>query len=222
MLTDRKDSSENYNKNNKKLIERYIGEGVLISEDGTKLSCKFEAGQLEDGLNFLVCDFSIFDLNSKEYFPNSNFENYSLHDIKNRIGWNLWATQYKLFHQFKSFEGVTSDGFDDFEITVKLGDYFSIYDDSLRDNTQQVKVAYYATEVSVNENTEENLQFRLSQNSSGLYIWVINIGIFIFFKDIYYIKSILLKKINFSVSHVQKVRSKVAIFTSIESGRVCF
>jgi transposase-like protein len=63
---------------------------------------------------------------------------------------------------------------------------------------------------------------RLSQNSSGLYIWVINIGIFIFFKDIYYIKSILLKKINSSVSHVQKVRSKAAIFTSIESGRVCF
>src|SRR5665647_175814 len=63
---------------------------------------------------------------------------------------------------------------------------------------------------------------RLSQNSSGLYIWVINIGIFSFFKDIYYIKSILLKKINSSVSHVQKVRSKAAIFTSIESGRVCF
>jgi DNA polymerase family A len=63
---------------------------------------------------------------------------------------------------------------------------------------------------------------RLSQNSSGLYIWVINIGIFIFFKDIYYIKSIFLKKINSGVSHVQKVRSKAAIFTSIESGRVCF
>jgi hypothetical protein len=70
--------------------------------------------------------------------------------------------------------------------------------------------------------TYNNYQYRLSQNSSGLYIWVINIGIFIFFKDIYYMKSILLKKINSSVSHVQKVRSKAAIFTSIESGRVCF
>jgi hypothetical protein len=68
----------------------------------------------------------------------------------------------------------------------------------------------------------KNKGLRLSQNSSGLYIWVINIGIFIFFKDIYYMKSIILKKINSSVSHVQKVLSKAAIFTSIESGRVCF
>ena len=60
--------------------------------------------------------------------------------------------------------------------------------------------------------------FRLSQNSPGLYIWVINIGIFIFFKGIYHIKSIFLKKIDSSVSHVQKVRSKAAIFTSIEYG----
>src|SRR5665647_301124 len=70
--------------------------------------------------------------------------------------------------------------------------------------------------------TEKPIYNRLSQNSSGLYIWVINIGRFIFFKDIHYIKSILLKKINYRVSHVQKVRSKAAIFTSIESGRVCF
>jgi hypothetical protein len=66
-------------------------------------------------------------------------------------------------------------------------------------------------ELKVNFWVHQKDQIRLSQNSSGLYIWVINIGIFIFFKDIYYIKSILLKKINPSVSHVQKVRSKAAI-----------
>lgn len=96
MLTDEKDSSESYNTNNKGFIERYMGEGVLISEYGTKLPCKFEAGQLEDGTDFLICDLSIFDLNSKEYFPNSNFENCSAHLMKYCMGWNLWATQYKI------------------------------------------------------------------------------------------------------------------------------
>jgi hypothetical protein len=159
MLTDRNDSSESNITNKKNLIERYIGEGVLISEYGTRLPCKFEAGQLEDGLNFLICDCSIVDLSRKEYFPNSNFENCSLLDIKNYMGWNLWVTQNKLFQQFKSFEGLTSDGFDDFKITGKVGGYFSIYDDSIRDNLQRVKVAYHVKEFSINANEEENLQF---------------------------------------------------------------
>jgi hypothetical protein len=159
MLTDRKGSSESCNTNNKGFIETYMGEGVLISEYGTKLPCKFEAGQLEDGRNVLVCDCSIFDLSLKEYFPDSNFENCSPHDIKICMAWHLWATQYKLFRQFKNFEGITSDGFGEFKITGKVGDYFSIYNDSLRDSSEQVKVAYYVKEFSINENTEENLQF---------------------------------------------------------------
>lgn len=159
MFTDRKDSSENCNTYYRSFIERYLGDGVLISGDGTKLPCKFEAGQLEDGLNFLVCDCSIFDLSLKEYFPDSNFEHCSPHDIKNCMGWHLWATQYKLFQQFKNFEGVTSDGFGEFKITGKVGDYFSIYNDSLRDSTERVKVAYYVKEFSINENMEEDLQF---------------------------------------------------------------
>jgi len=88
----------------------------------------------------------------------------------------------------------------------------------LRFNRYEAKIISKVKNYLIIKNTHN----RLSQNSSGLYIWVINIGIFIFFKDIYYIKSILLKKINYSVSHVQKVRSKAAIFTSIEFGRVCF
>ena len=131
MLTDRKDSSESYITNNKGFIERYMGKGVLISEYGTKLPCKFEAGQLEDGRNVLVCDFSIFDLSHKEYFPNSNFENCSPSKIKYCMGWSLGATQGKIFQQFKSFEGVTSDEFGDLKITGKVGDYYSIYYDSL-------------------------------------------------------------------------------------------
>lgn len=159
MLTDRKDSSNSCNTYKQSPIEKYIGEGVIISKDGTKLPSKFEAGQKEDGFNFIVCDFSIFDLISKEYFPNSNFENCSPHDIKICMAWHLYATEYKLFLQFKNFEGLISDEFGELKITGKLGNYFSIYNDSLRDSTERVKVAYYVKEFSINENTEENIQY---------------------------------------------------------------
>jgi hypothetical protein len=159
MSTDRKDSSDSCNTYKRSPIERYIGEGVLISEDGTKLPCKFEAGQLEDGFNFIVCDYSIFDLSRKEYFPNSNFENCSHHIVKNCMGWNLWATQGKIFRQFKSFDGVTSDGFAELKITGKIGGYFSIYFDTLRDDTSRIKVAYHLKEFSINANAVEDLQF---------------------------------------------------------------
>ena len=65
------------------------------------------------------------------------------------------------------------------------------------------------------------LNYRLSQNYSGFYIWV-KIATFIFFHDIYYIESTLYEKFDFSVSYVQKIRSKAAILTSTQFGGVCF
>ena len=79
--------------------------------------------------------------------------------IKYCMGWSLGATQGKIFQQFKSFEGVTSDEFGDLKITGKVGDYYSIYYDSLCDSTTQVKVAYYINEFSINAIEEENMQF---------------------------------------------------------------
>lgn len=158
MLTDGKEPSENCNTNNKGFLERYMGEGIPISEYGTKLPCKFEAGQLEDGRNVLLCDCSIFDLSLEEYFPDSNFENCSPHNIKICMAWHWYSTQYKLFRQFKNFEGLISDEFGELKITGKVGDYFSLYNDSLRDSTERVKVAYYVKEYSINANAEEDLQ----------------------------------------------------------------
>lgn len=161
MLTNRKDSSENYNANKIGLFEIYVGEGFLISEEGAKLPCKFDAGQLEDGTNFLVCEFSIFDFNYKEYFPNTTFENFSPQVLKNCLGWDLWKSQNKIFLQFKSFEGVISDEFGNLKITGKIGGYFNVLYDSLRDNTTQFKVEYYIQEFSINAIEKENLQFMI-------------------------------------------------------------
>lgn len=157
MSTERKDSTESNNTSNQYLIERYFGEGALLSEDGKKLRCRFEAGQLEDGLNYLICNCLISEMNLNDYFPNINFENCPPPFIKSYIGMNLWTEHGQFFFlRFKSFEGVT---FDDFKITGNLGGYFSVYDDSLLDNTQQVKVAYYIEELSIKANVKGNLQF---------------------------------------------------------------
>ena len=61
----------------------------------------------------------------------------------------------------------------------------------------------------------KNVHSRLSQNYTRLYIWVRNIEMLIFFKNNYFLKSILFKKLTQVCHHVQKVRSKAAIFTSI-------
>lgn len=76
----------------------------------------------------------------------------------------------------------------------------------------RTQIYYVKRELSANP---RNNQYRLSQNYTRSYIWVRNIEMLIFFKNNYFLKSILFKKLIQVFHHVQKVRSKAAIFTSI-------
>ncbi len=107
----------------------------------------------------------------------------------------------------------------DLEVIVATGNYkaaVTFFTKGLVEAFVQ-ECVYDALLKSMNEKDKN----RLSQNYSGFYIWV-KIATFIFFHDIYYIKSILYKKFDFSVSYVQKIRSKAAILTSTQFGGVCF
>ena len=43
-------------------IAVYVGQGALTLNDGRKVSCKFEAGQLSHGEVLLLCDIEPLDL----------------------------------------------------------------------------------------------------------------------------------------------------------------
>ena len=125
--------------------------------------------------------------------------------------------------------GTTSENFpltttgkatvSDLEVIVAEENYKSVVTFFTRRMTETFiqECVYNALLKAMNESDKN----RLSQNYSGFYIWV-KIATFIFFHDIYYIKSILYKKFDFSVSYVQKIRSKAAILTSTQFGGVCF
>lgn len=66
-----------------------------------------------------------------------------------------------MFHQFKSFEGVTSGEFGDLKIIGKVGGYFNIVHDTHCDSTTQIKVEYYIENFSIYAIEKENLQFAI-------------------------------------------------------------
>lgn len=145
------------------IVEYYGDEGVLKSEDGMKLKCKFEVGQLESGDIILVCDFSIYDLDLQQFFPEfNNFERSSIFEIKYFMAWYS-SEVFSFFNKFTNFKGEVCDKFFSdnlINVTGIISSVSRIDRESLQDyNSPQVTVVYSMRELAVNMDTTKRLHY---------------------------------------------------------------
>ncbi|HII92487.1 MAG TPA: hypothetical protein HA262_10055 [Methanosarcina sp.] len=142
-------------------MEYYGDEGVLKSEDGIELKCKFEVGQLENGDIVLVCDVSIHDL--QQFFPEpNNLEKSSIFEIKYFMAW-FPSEVFSFFRRFTSFKCEVCDKFISdnlINVTGIISNVSRIDNESLQDyNSSQVTVVYSMRELAVNMDTTEKLHY---------------------------------------------------------------
>lgn len=135
----------------------YSGEeGLLKTEDGPELPCKFEAGQLDNGKIILTCTCSIYDLNIQKYFPELNLSNPAPSEIKFFLAWSIYSPNsiFQQLEKIRSFYGITSDGFN---IAGKISRYINIDNDSLRDQAPEVKLKFSMTELTIHSDVNEDI-----------------------------------------------------------------
>lgn len=148
----------------RKFFAEYYGdEGVLKSEDGIELKCKFEVGQLENGDIVLICDFSVYDLDLQQCFPEfNNFEKSSVFEIKYFMGW-FSSEIFSFFHRCTNFKGKVCDKLISdhlINITGIISNFSRIDNESLHDyNSPRVTIVYSMRELAVNVDTTEKLHY---------------------------------------------------------------
>lgn len=135
----------------------YTGEdGLLKTEDGTELLCKFEAGQLDNGKIILSCNCSIYNLNILGHSPELNLCNSSPSESKFLLAWSMLPPSdiVQQLEKTKSFHGTTSDGFN---IIGKISRYITIDNDSLHDPTSEVKLKFSMNELTIYSDVNEEI-----------------------------------------------------------------
>lgn len=132
------------------------GEGLLKTEDGIELPCKFKAGQLDNGKIILSCNCSIYNLSILGHFSELNLHDSSPSDIKFLLAWSMLPPSdiVQQLEKTKCFYGTTSDGLN---ITGKIRRYVTIDNDSLHDPTSEVKLKFSMNELTIYSDVNENI-----------------------------------------------------------------
>lgn len=140
-------------------VKKYSGEkGLLKTEDGTELLCKFEVGQLNNGKIVLSCSCSIYNLDILGNSTELNLRNVPPSETKFLLAWSMLHPSdiVQQLEKTKSFYGITSDGFN---ITGKISRYVTIDNDSLQDPTSEVKLKFSINELTIYSDVNEDIHY---------------------------------------------------------------